>query len=176
MTFDLDHVKDPTKPVSLYRMTNRNNSPVSNTVKINQEEIQSTVSTEIFSWQKTWVVDASFTMSVGLPQYDSAGGIDIGVKRTKTVGSSSETKNTVVHKWSFETPITVPPYSEVKFNMTIQQGQISVPFTASMRKGNDVWEEMGTYEGVDFFDMDVNIDVRDLFFAGPTKNGTFRVL
>ena len=175
MTFDLDRVKDSTTPMSLYRMTNRNNSPVSNTIKINQEQIQTTVSTEIFYWQKTWVVGASFTMSVGLPKYSSSGEIHIGVKRTKTVGSYSETNNTVVHKWSFETPITVPPYSELEFNMIVQQGQISVPFTATMRKGNDVWEEMGSYEGVDFFGMDVTIDVSDLFFS-LTKNGTFRVL
>ena len=171
ITYDLNDATDFINPVALYRMTNLNNSPLGTTVTINQEEIKTSVFKEIFYWKDEWVVEKSFTMSVAVPKFDINLGIHLGLTETKTVGSESLTENTVVHKWNVETPIPIPPYSEVIFNMLVHQGQISVPFTASMRKGKDVWEEKGTYEGVDFFSMEQSTNSTDLVF-GLTKNGT----
>ena len=160
MTFDLSRAINTTAPISLFRMTNRNNSPAQNTVKIEQEEIRESNTTEIFYWEKDWVVDGDFAISIALPYVNN--GIHFGDKTKKTVGGSSETKNTHTQKWSFETPITVPPHSQVIFQMTVQQGNLSVPFTANMRRGKDVWQENGWYEGVNYFNLDVTIDVIDL--------------
>lgn len=160
MTFDLSRAINTTAPVSLFRMTNRNNSPAQNTVKIEQEEIRESNTTEIFYWEKDWVVDGDFAISIALPYVNN--GIHFGDKTKKTVGGSSETKNTHTQKWSFETPITVPPHSKVIFQMTVQQGKLSVPFTANMRRGRHVWQEDGWYEGVNYFNLDVTIDVTDL--------------
>ncbi len=155
MEFDIAAGLIAATPYSLVNLSQRNDSSVDQQASWGAKRTVSTTKTYEWHWQNSTAVSVETTFSTGVP-FIADGEIKLSVSNTFSVGENKGSSNTQSDEWSVSLPATVKAQTRLRVQVNIQQGKIDVPFTATLRKGNRTWKEIGTYKGTQSYNLQVD--------------------
>ena len=155
MEFDIADGLLNSTPVALVNLSQRNDSSVDQTASWSTTRSLTTTKTYQWHWQNSTAISVETTFSTGVPVIGN-GKITMGETETFSIGENQGEQNTQSEEWNVKLPATVKAKTILRVQVLIQQGKIDVPFSALLQKGNKIWKEVGTYEGTQSYNLQVD--------------------
>ena len=121
--------------------------------------------TSEWQWNNELSLSADATFQAGIPII-AEGQINVSAQNTICVGHTRRIERTKEESLELQFDVEVKPMKIMIFDFKIEKYEISVPFTATLRKGEEVWQETGTYKGMDFMNTSVVRKQTDIIKAG----------
>jgi hypothetical protein len=165
--YHTDELQKTLKPSDLVTLTFNNNTDTILRPTWKTEYGRETISTHSFSWKFGYTFSSKLTVSaivLGI-------GLSGEASHTLNMEIHENTQNTETTKqgWTFELPTEVPARRKVKVLVTLREATVSVPYTAHFAAGGATWTQQGTYDGVRY--GDIMVDVQDVGPATPSEPG-----
>ncbi|XP_072047002.1 epidermal differentiation-specific protein-like [Amphiura filiformis] len=154
MEFDIAAGLLNTTPKALVNLNQTNNTSAVQEASWSTTQSVSTTRTYEWHWENTTAIGVDTTYKTGVPII-AQGEITMSVENTFSVGEGRSEENTQTDEWTVELPAKVQPQTRLNVQAIIQEGKIDVPFKAMLKRGEKIWEELGTYNGVQSFNLHV---------------------
>ena len=155
MEFDIPAGSMASTPYSLVNLSQRNDSSADQQASWRARRTVTTTKTYQWHWKNTTAVSVDTTFSTGVP-FITDGEIKMSVSNSFSVGENKGSSNTQSDEWSFDLPAKVMAKTLLRVQVNMQEGKIDVPFTATLKKGNRTWKEIGTFIGTQSFNLQVD--------------------
>ena len=148
--FDTAAIQKDVLNTTLYMCQITNATSVQNSFQISHDDIKKSTSSAEFSWNSKTAVSVGTTFSWEIPFFENEE-VKMGASETFTVGEKEKTKISKEESWKYTAPVQIPPQSTVTMTLAVQQAKITLPFTATIKRGNDEYQEKGTFKGQNGF-------------------------
>ncbi|XP_072037086.1 uncharacterized protein [Amphiura filiformis] len=150
--YDLEAAKKKMEATNVFSYEGKNNALIKSTINIKQNQIKTTTDKKEFKWNNKLNINAEAKFEAGVPVFGKVN-IKVGINNTFEIGQTKTISKTEEKQWEWHAPIEIPPYTELTFNLVVEEGIVEVPYTASITHGGYTCREKGIYIGVNGMDF-----------------------
>ena len=160
--FDIDHGALLSETPQFLKTETYDNRASSVTLRSNFEVSKGITETSSFTHSHSFTIGAEVSVSVGLPSIGLGGSISLSASATTGLSLTRETM--ITNEFSTTSPVEVPPGEGIVKEAIVQQGTITVPWTAKIINGLGAESTIGgQWRGTNAFNFRVEQEDIDGF-------------